>query len=243
MEISSEGNITLPLIGRVHVAGMTPIAAGRAIAKVIDADYLVNPEVVVALGKQKESAHTVLVLGQVSKPGTHPFGRGTSFTVLQAISAAGGFSPVANPKKIKIGKAEVLESGEDGNIFAIGSMVYPSLETSSLLKAEGINFGVINARFVKPLDEELLKQIANKPIVTVEENILTGGFGTGVLEFLSSIGVNTPILRLGLPDKFIEHGARDFLLNKYGLTPKRMVAKIKKLLTSDYLCTKLYNKT
>jgi len=144
------------------------------------------------------------------------------------------------PKKIKIGKAEVLESGDDGTIFAIGSMVYPSLEASSVLKADGINFGVINARFVKPLDEELLKQIANKPIITVEENILTGGFGSGVLEFLSSIGVNTPILRLGLPDKFIEHGPRDFLLNKYGLTPKRMVAKIKKLLTSDYLCTKLY---
>jgi 1-deoxy-D-xylulose-5-phosphate synthase len=147
------------------------------------------------------------------------------------------------PKKIKIGKAEVLERGEDGNIFAIGSMVYPSLETSSILKAEGINFGVINARFVKPLDEELLKQIADKPILTVEENTLTGGFGTGVLEFVSSKGLNTPILRLGLPDKFIEHGPRDFLLNKYGLTPKRMAVKIKKLLTSNYLCTKLYNKT
>ncbi|HID93654.1 MAG TPA: 1-deoxy-D-xylulose-5-phosphate synthase [bacterium (Candidatus Stahlbacteria)] len=144
------------------------------------------------------------------------------------------------PKKIKIGKAEVLESGDDGTIFAIGSMVYPSLEVSSILKAEGINFGVINARFVKPLDEQLLKQITNKPIVTVEENVLTGGFGSGVLEFLSSIGVSTPTLRIGLPDKFIEHGPRNFLLNKYGLTPKSMAAKIKKFLTSHYLCTKLY---
>jgi len=101
MEVSSEGNITLPLVGKVGVAGKNVIAAEKAIAAIVGADYLVDPEVVIEVLRYKE--HSVIILGQVKKPGTYPFPEGsTRLTLLQAIALAGGFSDIANIKKIKV---------------------------------------------------------------------------------------------------------------------------------------------
>lgn len=101
MEISSEGNITLPLVGKIAVAGKTIIEAERTIRDLLAEDYLVSPEVVIEVLQYKQ--HSVVVLGQVRKPGTYPFPQGTTqLTLLQAISLAGGFSDVANTKKIQV---------------------------------------------------------------------------------------------------------------------------------------------
>ncbi|MBN1689316.1 MAG: polysaccharide export protein [Candidatus Omnitrophica bacterium] len=120
MEVSSEGNITLPLVGKINIAGLTAPDAERKIAKIIDADYLVGPEISIELGNRESASLSLLVLGQVKSPGTHTFPAGQRhFTLLQAISSAGGFSPIANPKKIKImrktttGKSQVIRANAE----------------------------------------------------------------------------------------------------------------------------------
>ena len=136
------------------------------------------------------------------------------------------------PLQLKIGEAEVLKEGKKGMILAVGSMVHPALEV-----AKELDLGVVNARFVKPLDEKLLKKIVRMShplpkIITIEENTINGGFGSAVLEFFNSVGTTyeLPLLQIGLPDQFIEHGSRELLLEKYGLTPSKIKQKIKKFL-------------
>jgi len=112
-------------------------------------------------------------------------------------------------EKIPIGTSEPLRTGKDVAILAIGSMVKHSVDAASLLEAEGINAEVVNMRFVKPLDLVMLESIARKfdSIVTVEDNVVQGGFGSAVLEALQTIGASHCSVKLhGLPDKFIEQG-------------------------------------
>ena len=108
-----------------------------------------------------------------------------------------------------IGEAEIMRSGKDIAILAIGNMVYPSLKAADELAKKGINAEVVNMRFVKPLDEKLLLSICDRfrHILTVEDHSIVGGFGSAVTEFITSRGYNTiHIKRHGIPDHFIEHG-------------------------------------
>ncbi len=127
-------------------------------------------------------------------------------------------------KELPIGQGELLREGTDVLFLAIGNMVYPALKAAHLLEKEGFSAAVVNARFVKPLDRELILSLARriKKVVTVEENALQGGFGAAVLELLAQEGLNIPVKMIGLPDKFIEHGAPDLLREKYGLTPEKI---------------------
>ncbi len=127
-------------------------------------------------------------------------------------------------KELPIGQGELLREGTDVLFLAIGNMVYPALKAAHLLEKEGLSAAVVNARFVKPLDRELILNQARKikKVVTVEENVLQGGFGAAVLELLAQEGLNIPVKMIGLPDKFIEHGAPDLLREKYGLTPEKI---------------------
>jgi 1-deoxy-D-xylulose-5-phosphate synthase len=113
-------------------------------------------------------------------------------------------------------------------IVAIGSMVYPSIEAAKELEKEGISVSVINSRFVKPLDRELISEEAKNAdlIVTVEEGCLQGGFGSAVMELLEESKIFKPVKRIGLPDKFIEAGKRDFILEKYGLSSGGILRQI-----------------
>ena len=123
--------------------------------------------------------------------------------------------PLDKPAKIALGKAELLRQGKDLAILALGSLAYPALEAAANLKREGIDVAVVNARFVKPLDQMLLRQMATQchALVTIEEGMVAGGFGSAVSEALETIGLHTvPLLRIGLPDQFIEHGKRAELL-------------------------------
>jgi 1-deoxy-D-xylulose-5-phosphate synthase len=125
------------------------------------------------------------------------------------------------PAPIEMGKAEVIDWGEDGAIIAFGSLMPACVKAAKRLRDEdGLNIGVINARFVKPLDREtILRAIEQLPVVvTVEEGTLEGGFGSAVLEAANSAGIDTRrVVRLGIPDRFIEHAERSELLSEIGL--------------------------
>jgi 1-deoxy-D-xylulose-5-phosphate synthase len=122
--------------------------------------------------------------------------------------------------KIPIGKAEVLKEGEDLLILALGTSVYHALEAARQLEERGFKATVVNARFVKPLDEQLILTLAARHgrVLTVEENVAQGGFGSAVLELLSDHHLTgVPVKRLAIPDIFMEHGSPDILRQKYGL--------------------------
>ncbi len=137
---------------------------------------------------------------------------------------------------IQQGKAEVLREGGDAAIIAVGSMVLPSLEAAGILSSEGISAMVINARFVKPIDKDLFREILLKlkRIVSVEEGVLEGGFGSSILEFIEEEKIDdVKMERMGLPDKFIPHGRREFLLEKYNLTPQVIARTVKKVIEKE----------
>jgi 1-deoxy-D-xylulose-5-phosphate synthase len=123
-------------------------------------------------------------------------------------------------KSLEIGKGELLTEGSDLCIIAIGSTVYPALQAAETLKGKGIAASVVNARFVKPLDSELILSSARKTgrIITVEENALQGGFGSAVLELLFDNGLqDVKVKRLGIPDRYIEHGSQAQLRKDLGI--------------------------
>jgi 1-deoxy-D-xylulose-5-phosphate synthase len=123
-------------------------------------------------------------------------------------------------KSINIGKGEILKEGNDILILAIGSTVYPALHAAERLEGSGIHAAVVNSRFLKPLDGDLICHWAEKTkkVLTVEENVLQGGFGSAVLELLHERGLfSVQIRRLGIPDLFVEHGSQSLLRAKYGI--------------------------
>ena len=129
------------------------------------------------------------------------------------------------PAPLPLGRGRMLREGKDLNILAIGNRVHPALKAAELLKAQGIDAGVADMRFVKPLDAELTGRLAKAgPLVTVEDNALAGGFGSCVLEHLNSAGIYTPLLRLGIPDAYVEQGKPEELYEDLGLTADRIAA-------------------
>jgi len=130
------------------------------------------------------------------------------------------------------GKGEILRGGKDGAILAVGTMVCPSLEAALTLADEGIDIAVVNARFIKPLDRELILDMARTGhLFTVEENVLQGGFGTAVLELLEEAGLcSVSVTRLGYPDRYIEQGEQAELHHLHGLTSVGICARVRSIL-------------
>ena len=122
-------------------------------------------------------------------------------------------------KTIPIGESEFLKEAQDLLIISLGSMVSPSMEAARILEGDGVSVGVVNCRFVKPLDKKLAQQAkAVGKVLVVEENIDQGGLGGALLELFNDMDVqDVRVKRMGLPDKFIEHGPLDLLRGKYGL--------------------------
>jgi 1-deoxy-D-xylulose-5-phosphate synthase len=134
---------------------------------------------------------------------------------------------------IDIGKGEILREGGDILIIAIGSTVYPSLRAAERLADIGIQAAVINSRFLKPLDGHLLCDWAKKTgkVLTVEENVLQGGFGSAVLELFQERGLfSIQVKRLGIPDTFVEHGSQTLLREKYGIDENGILKGAKEML-------------
>jgi 1-deoxy-D-xylulose-5-phosphate synthase len=138
---------------------------------------------------------------------------------------------------LEIGKAELLREGTDVAILGIGTQVSYCMQAAERLAVDGINATVVNARFVKPLDAELILALARShgSIVTVEDHYLMGGFGSAVLELLEENALSeVRVLRLAFPDKLIEHGSQSLLLAKYGLDADGIHARVKEFAQSRY---------
>jgi len=139
-------------------------------------------------------------------------------------------------KSIDIGKGEVLRKGDDVLILAIGSTVYPSLRAAERLVQVGINPAVINSRFLKPLDGDLLCDWAKRigKVLTVEENVLLGGFGSAVLELFQERGLfSIRVKRLGIPDLFVEHGPQPLLRAKYGIDENGILGAVQEMVGEE----------
>jgi len=136
------------------------------------------------------------------------------------------------PKAIPIGKAELLQHGDCDNdrvaIFALGALIPMAKEIAGKLEGEGYSAAVINARFTKPIDVEMLEFYARSVdvILTLEDHVLKGGFGSAVLEELNNLGLDTPVMRIGWPDQFIEHGKPESLRAKYGISVEAALEKL-----------------
>ncbi|WP_163094344.1 1-deoxy-D-xylulose-5-phosphate synthase [Bacillus velezensis] len=136
-------------------------------------------------------------------------------------------------KTIPIGTWEVLRPGKDAVILTFGTTIEMALEAAEELQKEGLSVRVVNARFIKPIDQQMMKAILNDglPILTIEEAVLEGGFGSTILEFAHDLGMyHTPIDRMGIPDRFIEHGSVTALLEEIGLTKAEVMNRIKLLM-------------
>jgi len=144
-------------------------------------------------------------------------------------------------KPLALGKAELLSKGKDLAIIAIGNTVLAAKAAGEMLAAKGVQAGVVNARFAKPLDEELLVSLAERcpGVLTVEENVLAGGFGSGVMELFEARGIDwVKIRRIGIPDKFVEHGAPAMLREIYCLDPKGIFNRAMEFITTHEVAPK-----
>ena len=134
------------------------------------------------------------------------------------------------PRVIPISQAELLQHGEHDKVafFALGALVPMAQEAAAKLEGEGVSSAVINARFAKPIDTAMLEFYARSVdvIVTLEDHVLMGGFGSAVLEALSNLGLSTPVVRIGWPDQFIEHGKPEALRAKYGISVEALMDKL-----------------
>ena len=137
-------------------------------------------------------------------------------------------SPLSPTEPIAHGKGIVVRNGSDALIVVFGSLLFAALEAAKRLAIDGIEATVINARFAKPLDRELIETHARgkKAVFTVEEHALAGGFGSAVAEFLLDVGYQGRIVRFGVEDRFVDHGTRDELLHILGLTPEAFAGRI-----------------
>jgi 1-deoxy-D-xylulose-5-phosphate synthase len=143
-----------------------------------------------------------------------------------------GAKPKPEPKLLEIGKAEVVQHGRDVAIFGLGNMFEMAEEAARKLQEKGISVALINPRWIKPLDTGTLEFFARsvEVVCTIEDHVLHNGFGCAVMEHLYSQGIHTPIVRIGWPDEFIEHGSVPILRKKHGITAEALVEKVLPLL-------------
>ena len=143
-----------------------------------------------------------------------------------------GVARKAEPQAIPVGKAEVIQDGRDICILGLGPMMSLGKELAVRLERQGYSVAVVNPRFVKPLDREMLELYSRRvaAFVTFEDHVKMGGFGSAVIEALDEIGVQVPVVRIGWPDQFIEHGKIDDLRARYGLTVEDAEAQVLPLL-------------
>ncbi len=139
-----------------------------------------------------------------------------------------GNLPKSQPAALAIGEAEVVRDGAEVAIFSYGALLPLAYEAARLLEEGGHSTAIINARFAKPLDTRILQQYGERAqvVVTLEDHVLRGGFGSAVMEALSEMEIRTPVVRVGWPDQFIEHGKVDALRKKYGLSVEGIVEKV-----------------
>jgi len=147
----------------------------------------------------------------------YPRGSGSGLTLLD------------DPQPFEIGQGELLRDGKDALLIAIGISVQEALDAAAILAGEGVEVAVIDARFLKPLDEKLIVAAAQKygRLLTVEENVVQGGFGSAVMELLVERGVQVPTTLIGLPDDFVEQGSQSELRSRYGIDAVGIASRVR----------------
>ena len=183
------------------------------------------PEIVVMAPKDEdELADMMLTALQIPGPSAIRYPRGIVAGVVRK----------PRPELLPIGKAEVLANGSDVAIFGLGPMITMAQELADRLEGEGYSAAVINPRFVKPLDLDVVEKFAKRvaAFVTFEDHVKSGGFGAAILEALSQLGLSVPVVRIGWPDQFIEHGKVDQLRAQYGLTAEAAHAQLRPYLAA-----------
>lgn len=217
----------LPVVFALDRAGLVG-ADGPTHHGVFDLSYLrmIPDMVVMAPRDAAELRHMTWTAYRHSGPVAVRFPRGK----------AAADADLAEPlRELEIGRGEVLEEPGEVCLIAIGNMVEPALEAARTLRAEGISTGVVNARFAKPLDRELLAEVARRSevLVTMEDNVRMGGFGSAVnealVELADEIGVEARATILGIPDHFVDHGAQNRLYDECGLSPGAVAATVREL--------------
>ncbi|MDY6039064.1 MAG: 1-deoxy-D-xylulose-5-phosphate synthase [Elusimicrobiaceae bacterium] len=160
------------------------------------------------------------------------FDANTPFVLRYPRGAGFGVTIDAEPKTLEIGKGVWLKKGKDATILAIGNRVHPALQAAEKLAEKGIHCGVINMRFIKPLDVKIIGEaLKHSPnLVTVEDNMLAGGFGSAVAEYLSDKHANYNLLRLGIADEFVEHAKAAQLYDRTGVSAEQIEKHISKWL-------------
>ncbi|MGB6134048.1 MAG: 1-deoxy-D-xylulose-5-phosphate synthase [Acidobacteriaceae bacterium] len=133
-----------------------------------------------------------------------------------------------HPQALAIGKGEVIQDGDEFAILGLGAMLPMAKELAARLEVQGYSAAVINPRFIKPLDRELIERYARRAtaVVTLEDHVLMGGFGSSVLEALSEAGIEVPVIRIGWPDRFIEHGKVDQLRARHNVSVEAALEKL-----------------
>jgi 1-deoxy-D-xylulose-5-phosphate synthase len=139
-----------------------------------------------------------------------------------------GATPKLQPELLRIGKAEMVTEGNDVGLIGLGHLFSLAEETCRKLEAKGHSVALMNPRFIKPLDTEAIENMARKVkvICSFEDHVLHNGFGAAVIEHLNDAGIQTPVVRIGWPDEFVEHGNIPALRVKHGLTPEVAISKI-----------------
>lgn len=188
-----------------------------------DLSYLrMVPNLVVMAPRDEQELRSMLLTAlQLEQPSAIRYPRGAGFGAAQV-----------EPTELEVGKAEVLEQGRDAAVIGIGVMATLARQAAARLRREGISLQVVNARFCRPLDVELYLSILKKyrKVVTVEENVLAGGFGSAIDELAQEAGAACRILRLGLPNVFVPHASRTDLLARYRLDEEGIAMQIKDFL-------------
>ena len=206
------------LIDRAGIVGND----GETHHGMFDLSYLNNvPNMTVMAPKDSKELDLMLDLSlNINSPVAIRYPRGNSYYI-----EAGSYD------NIKVGSYEILSQGEDIVILAIGIMVKHAIEAKELLLQEGINPTIVNARFLKPIVEKLLKNLFNnhKKVVTIEDNVITGGLSTNINKFIIDNKYNIDITNIALPEEFIPHGNSDEIYESVGLSPSKIADKIKSL--------------
>jgi len=181
------------------------------------------PEIVLMVPKNEdELADMMKTALQLPGPSAIRYPRG----------AVAGVARKAEPEVLPLGKAEVISDGTDVAILGLGPMISLAQELGARLEQDGFSAAVINPRFVKPLDREMLELYSRRvaAFLTFEDHVKMGGFGSAVVEALDEMGISIPVVRIGWPDQFIEHGKVDALRAKYGITVEDALAQVLPLL-------------
>lgn len=206
------------LIDRAGIVGND----GETHHGMFDLSYLNSiPNIVVMAPKDTKELNLMMDLSlKLNSPVAIRYPRGNSYYL-----ESGEYEP------INLGSYEVLSSGEDTVILAIGNMVKQAIEAKRILLDNNINPAIVNARFLKPIDENLLNDLFKKykNVVTIEDNTITGGFGSRINKFIIDNNHNIKVVNIALPEEFVHHGSTEEIYENIGLSPSKIADKIKSL--------------